>query len=274
MGFLVAMGLRLDTLVQATSDDTLVNPNIDTNPQSNTEAERNSHLGSFSVEKSDAPCERIQWCCCAVTSQSAGTEAEIVPTNIEDLFDARDDKMWQTRLDVLALSSSFERHHSPLLDDGPQLEPKPLSAELWLQDCALGKLIDLLMPCPLPVDKPISCSQMAESWFFLNCARTKLTFRIVDVDAPGVDVDAPTTIVIHVKKITVIAAATDYTYLFAQKSQLFKNTELDRAVLLQFLAEDDERMHVCFLAETVTAQALFIKSLTHLRLATHFPVLG
>lgn len=119
------------------------------------------------------------------------------------------------------------------------------------------------MPAPLPSKKPICCSQKAESWFFLDCAGTKLTFRIVD---DHVD-DALKTIVISVTKITMIAAATDCTYLFDQKSQLFRNTELNRAVLIEFVAEDDERMRVCFLTETVVSQALFIESLTHLRLA-------
>lgn len=73
---------------------------------------------------------------------------------------------------------------------------------------------------------------------------------------------------IRVASIQVICPATDFMMLFEQVNTHLTEQEKARAVLIQYITEDDVRKRVCFLEESESAKDCFVQALTALWLET------
>lgn len=135
----------------------------------------------------------------------------------------------------------------------------PLTWMEWLRDAPAGRPMVLLTPQPEDTDKPISGSVKIRGWVHIDVALTQLTLFTYDSDSSH-------SLIVRIDSIKLVCPAAVLLDLFQHDTSSLEESELERAVLLQYIAENSHRKHVCFVMESSRVKTCFIQALTALLL--------
>lgn len=127
--------------------------------------------------------------------------------------------------------------------------------EDWIRDANAGRSVTLLTGLTT-AKQTCTCTKVSAT-YILDRELTKLSFT----PSAGSEASAVT---IPIASIEVICPATDFMLLFDQIDARLDSSEKARAVLLQYVAQENERIRVCFLDESATAKDHFVQAVTAL----------
>jgi len=128
--------------------------------------------------------------------------------------------------------------------------------EEWARAAVVGQQVTLLKE--VPQERAVAFERMTAT-YRLDRNLTKLTLLTFTAGAADI---APITIA--VQSIQVICPTSDFMLLFSQVDSLLDESELRRAVLIQYLSDASERRRVCFLEQSDAAKDEFVQALTAL----------
>eukprot|EP00811_Abedinium_folium_P004440 NODE_14088_length_1129_cov_6.001996.p1 GENE.NODE_14088_length_1129_cov_6.001996~~NODE_14088_length_1129_cov_6.001996.p1 ORF type:complete len:301 (+),score=69.75 NODE_14088_length_1129_cov_6.001996:95-904(+) len=166
-------------------------------------------------------------------------------------------------LETMDLERSHVRYANTFQNQKPgRNQRQGVTLDEWLHCAAGGREILLLTSAPQPIEKliPVSCKRIP-AVYTLDPAFTKLTIR--PKECPP--------IVIPVVDILVICPAADFEPLFDHDVAVLSELELERAVLLQYVAEGSNYKCICFLEKSAFAADSFADAVTALWLEKRCP---
>jgi len=131
--------------------------------------------------------------------------------------------------------------------------------EEWARAAVVGQQVTLLKEVPQVAEESAVAFERMTATYRLDRNLTKLTLL---TSAAGAADIAPITIA--VQSIQVICPTSDFMLLFSQVDSLLDESELRRAVLIQYLSDASERRRVCFLEQSDAAKDEFVQALTAL----------
>jgi len=129
--------------------------------------------------------------------------------------------------------------------------------ESWLRFHAAGWPVTLIGPHPTDINETIvNYTKIAATCYFdRNLTRfTVFPYKLRDSDVIMVDVDS----------LQVVCAATDFISVLEGAEAHLDVSELERAVLIHYVAEDLSRRRICFVMDNEHTKARFLQALTGL----------
>eukprot|EP00811_Abedinium_folium_P008382 NODE_17747_length_927_cov_5.731250.p1 GENE.NODE_17747_length_927_cov_5.731250~~NODE_17747_length_927_cov_5.731250.p1 ORF type:complete len:222 (-),score=24.95 NODE_17747_length_927_cov_5.731250:158-823(-) len=133
---------------------------------------------------------------------------------------------------------------------GGQIPDDPLGihSQTWLDS---GRLIELLLPCPMEQGVELQSCQSVDSWLFLSTRRTKLTIASAGMTRRQLLVK------IHVNDVVCLGQRRKYDHV-VKINGLSRDQEA-RAVLLSYASTEGPCQAICFLCENQGAQEHFVE---------------